>query len=789
MSSRKIVAAWVAAPVWCVLASVLELRVIGTVLVIAILGVGTAMVARHGSRGPSAVRRAAFLVELGLLVITVAATIALGSQSGTRAVDPSVQVGSMLGAALMGVGLMVLLHAQKPESAVGALFEGILCVTALAFFAWAAAAHDGAPVGAVVHVLPLLIGGLVVWLAAQVATNCRGAHEELWLLTSAAAGLLMIQVVESTGLVSGGGVHHELTWLLRMWACTIAALAFLHPSIDAAAEPVITLPGSRGLERVVAPLGLTLVAPALFSLQALRHDPPPLTSVLGGSSVLALLVAVFLVRLVHEGARAEFRAHHDPLTGLPHRALFHDRLDVALSNAQRSGTCVGLMFLDLDRFKTINDSLGHTIGNQLLQRVGERLRSCVRDADTVGRAGGDEFTILLPDVSGAAECVDVAETILRAFDTPFAVGTRQLVTSTSIGIAVYPDDGTDADSLIKNADIAMYRAKANGRNLYQVYRSDMSARAQVKHSLERSLRRAIEGGELELHYQPKLDSRTYSVVGLEALARWRHPDLGFIPPSAFIPLAEETGLIGALGEWVLEESCTHLERWKRERRAGLPVAVNISAREFVEPGVDRRVADALHRHGLDPVALELELTESIFMHNLDAASKALFRLRDIGVRCSIDDFGTGYSGLTYLSELPIVSLKIDRSFVGKIGSTATGEQIVDAVINLARSLHMKVIAEGVETGTQARFLQSRGCDQMQGLLFYPPLAVNQLDGLLSGVGAGRPRPDPDADRGLLQAPPAGAPLDAVGELLAAVCRNEDIERIDDDRVAAVLACL
>ena len=387
MSSRKIVAAWVAAPIWCVLASVLELRVIGAVLVIAILGVGIAMVARHAARGPTAVRRAAFLFELGLLVIAAAATIALGSQSGTRAVAPSVQVASMLGTALMGAGLMALLHAQKPESAIGALFEGILCVTALAFFAWAAASQDGGAVGAVVHVLPLLIGGLVVWLAAQLATNCRGAHEELWLLTSAAAGLLMIQVVESTGLVAAGGVHHELFWLLRMWACMVAALSFLHPSIDAAAEPVITPPGSRGLERVVAPLGLTLVAPALFSLQALRDDPPPLSLVLGGSSVLALLVAVFLVRLVHEGARAEFRAHHDPLTGLPHRALFHDRLDVALSNAQRSGTYVGLMFLDLDRFKTINDSLGHAIGNQLLQRVGERLRS-VRSRRRHGRSRG-----------------------------------------------------------------------------------------------------------------------------------------------------------------------------------------------------------------------------------------------------------------------------------------------------------------------------------------------------------------------------------------------------------------
>ncbi len=479
-------------------------------------------------------------------------------------------------------------------------------------------------------------------------------------------------------------------------------------------------------------------------------------------------------------------AHHDPLTGLPHRALFHDRLDVALANARRSGSHVGVMFLDLDRFKTINDSLGHSVGNNLLQRVADRLRLCVRETDTVARMGGDEFTVLLPTVNGEADCVAVAEKIIQAFAEPFRISARELVTSTSIGIAVFPDSGPDADALVKNADIAMYRAKANGRNTYQTYTHDMSARARVKHSLESSLRRALENDALELHYQPKIDARTNEIVGLEALARWPHAELGYVSPTAFIPLAEETGLIVPLGEWVLDAACGQIQRWSTDHGLRIPVAVNLSAREFTQRRIDTRVADALERYSLAPDTLELEITESIFMQDLDAASAALFNLRDMGVRCSIDDFGTGYSGLTYLSQLPIYSLKIDQSFIRQIGTSMTGDYIVNAVITLARSLRMNVIAEGVETDIQARFLQSRGCEQMQGNLFSPPLGLTALHELFAAD---------EANFGIdLSGEPASVPeihlpSDQIAAFLHAVCTNEGIGEIDEDRVAGVLASL
>jgi diguanylate cyclase (GGDEF)-like protein len=470
--------------------------------------------------------------------------------------------------------------------------------------------------------------------------------------------------------------------------------------------------------------------------------------------------------------------------------MFHDRLDVALAQARRTNARVGVMFLDLDRFKSINDSLGHTVGNQLLQRVAERLQLCVRAADTVARMGGDEFMVLLPSIDGTRDCTTVAEKLLQAFAEPFSVGSRELVTSTSIGIAMFPDNGEDADTLAKNADVAMYRAKSEGRNRFQTYTPDMTARAQVKLSLESSLRIALESDALELYYQPKIDTKTHEIVGLEALARWQHRDFGFVPPTAFIPLAEESGLIVPLGEWVLESACAQIRQWSDTADLLIPVAINLSAREFTHTRVDTRIAAALERHHLSPDLLQLEITESIFMHDLGAAREALINLRNMGVRCSIDDFGTGYSGLTYLSQLPIYSLKIDQSFIQKIGFSPNGDRIVDAVIALARGLNMRVIAEGVETEGQATFLFSHGCDEMQGLLFCPPLSAGALT---EQLGSWSDPSSPHEARPLRAATvvPTNQAIRAeeVTRLLQALCTNQSIAASDEAGIPGVLAAL
>jgi diguanylate cyclase (GGDEF)-like protein len=409
------------------------------------------------------------------------------------------------------------------------------------------------------------------------------------------------------------------------------------------------------------------------------------------------------------------------------RLLFEDRLQRALVQADRSNSAVSVMFLDLDRFKDINDSLGHAVGNDLLKAVVKRLQGCLREHDTLARFGGDEFTFLIPD-SGRKDghIVDFAERLLDRFEDPFSVGGRQLTVKASIGVAVSPWDGADADTLLKHADTAMYQAKAAGRNTYQVFDSAMSARARLRFALEDSLRGAVESGRLAVHYQPKLDMKSGDIVGVEALARWRHPSLGFIPPWAFIPLAEETSLVATLGEWVLDVACRQAQGWQDEGLPAIPVAVNLSPRQFAHQPVVEMVTTVLKRTGLNPALLELEVTESVLMERVDEVVASLNELRALGVRCSIDDFGTGYSALTYLAEMPIDAIKIDRSFIQRIDAEASGSSIVGAVIALAHSLDLIVVAEGVESDEQLQFLDVHGCDQVQGFRFSPPVPASEI---------------------------------------------------------------
>ncbi len=424
-------------------------------------------------------------------------------------------------------------------------------------------------------------------------------------------------------------------------------------------------------------------------------------------------------------------AYFDVLTGLPNRRLFTDRLQLAIANAHRHGHLMAIMFLDLDLFKRINDSLGHGVGDQVLVETATRVGHCVREGDTVARLGGDEFTVLLPEIDHVEDAAKLAERVISHVKQPFLIGDHELYVTTSIGIAVYPADGTSVESLIKNADTAMYRAKDLGRNSFQLYTPAMNALSFERLSMEASLRHALVRDEFRLAYQVKVDLVSGHMSGVEALVRWHHPELGLVSPVDFIPLAENMGVISDIGEWVLTAACRQCKHW---HDLGLPpvrIAVNVSALQFRETDMPAVVARALKETGLAPQFLELELTETVLMQRVDDVVQVLKELRTMGCRISIDDFGTGYSSLSYLKRMPIDALKIDRSFVNDIFGedsqvTEEGAEIVSTIINLAHNLKLKAIAEGVETAEQAAFLRSKGCDEVQGFLISRPVSGEDL---------------------------------------------------------------
>jgi diguanylate cyclase (GGDEF)-like protein/PAS domain S-box-containing protein len=429
--------------------------------------------------------------------------------------------------------------------------------------------------------------------------------------------------------------------------------------------------------------------------------------------------------------RLHHLAHHDGLTDLPNRILFMDRLGQALSRVRWHMRLVAILFLDLDHFKRINDTLGHDVGDLLLKAVAERLSSCVRAGDTVARMGGDEFTIILADVAQAEDVPKVAQKIIDAIAKPFLLAGHELFVTTSMGISLFPDDGQDVQTLLKNADAAMYRAKEQGRNHYQHYSPVMNVRTLERLALESSLRHALERKELLLHYQPRVDLNTGQIICVEALLRWQYPDLGLIPPNQFIHLAEETGLIIPIGEWVLHTACKQNKLWQAMGLLPIRVAVNLSPRQFEEKNFVETIARVLKDTGLDPNYLELELTENLVMKNAESSIATLRQLNAMGIQISIDDFGTGYSSLSYLRRFPIHSLKIDQSFVRDITTDPDDSVIVTAMIILAHSLKLKVIAEGVETKEQLDFLRSLKCHEMQGYLFSKPLPENEMTRLLA----------------------------------------------------------
>jgi diguanylate cyclase (GGDEF)-like protein/PAS domain S-box-containing protein len=423
-------------------------------------------------------------------------------------------------------------------------------------------------------------------------------------------------------------------------------------------------------------------------------------------------------------------AHYDHLTGLPNRPLFYDRLKQSLAQGHRSSRSVAVVFVDLDHFKIVNDTLGHAAGDRLLQEVAHRLKQTLRASDTVGRLGGDEFAIILADLASSNEAEIVAQKLMHALEHPFEVEGHELFVMASAGIALSAIDGDDADTLIQNADTAMYRAKEMGRSNWQFYKADMNARSLERISLDTDLRRALERNEFVLHYQPKVAVASGMITGMEALVRWEHPELGLVPPGRFIHILEDNGLIVPVGEWVVMEACRQLRFWSKQGVPVVPVALNLSGRQLQQNDLERRIRHIVSEAAIDPRLLELEITESVLMRNPEQAARLLRQLKELGMRLSVDDFGTGYSSLAYLKSFPLDTLKIDRSFVEDVVSSSDDAAIVQAIVALARSLKLTTVAEGVENISQLALLTAVGCNEYQGYYFSAPLVADKMASLL-----------------------------------------------------------
>ncbi|MFV0276119.1 MAG: putative bifunctional diguanylate cyclase/phosphodiesterase [Parahaliea sp.] len=488
-----------------------------------------------------------------------------------------------------------------------------------------------------------------------------------------------------------------------------------------------------------------------FEAGATQYKTKPVNWSLLGRDVQYLLRASnALNALKRQEDRLRYLAYYDPLTNLPNRRSFNEQLNRILKRSQRRGTHAALIFIDLDHFKRINDSIGHGRGDRLLVEIAKRLSTELRQGDTVSyvadgnsdfeedagpgteiaRLGGDEFTVILSEVPGASHVESIARRLLRSLSEPIALQSHNPVVTPSIGIALYPQDGTDPDSLVRNADTAMYAAKAEGRSCYRFYNEEMNARAVEQLKMEEELRHAMRNHELELRYQPQVSSADGEVVGMEALLRWKHPQRGIVSPTEFIPVAERTGQIIELGEWVMEEVARHCEHWNTLSLPQFRVSVNVSSIQFSQHDLAQRFATILNRAGLPAERLEIELTESAIMTDAESNTDKLRELKTLGLALAVDDFGTGYSSLSYLKRFPIDTLKIDKSFITDLGS-ADGAAIVDAILALSKSLNLRVIAEGIETEDQLRFLLQRNCELLQGYFFSRPVYPEDVPTVLT----------------------------------------------------------
>ena len=468
-----------------------------------------------------------------------------------------------------------------------------------------------------------------------------------------------------------------------------------------------------------------------------------------GGSLLLLFVILQLYRLSRELAQSrqraveeqmahaqqvEYLAFHDGLTGLPNRSLFSKLLAQSISNAKRYNHKLAVLFLDLDRFKQINDTLGHDAGDELLKEVANRLRSCLRESDTVARLGGDEFVAILPELQEEGYSASVAKKILAVVAEPFMLAGQEYRVTVSVGISTFPQDGEDEQTLTKTADIAMYQAKQEGKNNFQFYSDKLNANSLERLALESGLRHALDNNEFELHYQAKRDSRNGQITGMEALLRWNHKDLGTVAPMKFIPVAEESGLIISIGRWVLQTACAQNVAWQKQGLPRLSISVNMTARQFFDDNLLRDLAKILKETKMDPSLLELEITESLLMRDIEKTLHILNELKNMGVLIAIDDFGTGYSSLTTLQQFPLNTIKIDRSFIKNVAKSPGDKALTEAIIAMGRALSLTVVAQGVETKAQADFLRKKSCDEFQGFYFYKPVPADEIPQMLRDQG-------------------------------------------------------
>jgi diguanylate cyclase (GGDEF)-like protein len=480
-------------------------------------------------------------------------------------------------------------------------------------------------------------------------------------------------------------------------------------------------------------------------LAAVNHNLQSYIWRAAGGSLVLLFVIFQLGRLSRELARSrqeaveeqvehakrvEYLAFHDGLTGLPNRSLFSKLLTQSINNAKRYNRKLAVLFLDLDRFKQINDTLGHEAGDDLLKEVARRLQSCLRESDTVARMGGDEFMAILPELADENYSATVAKKILAAVAEPFTLAGQEYRVTVSVGISTHPQDGEDEQTLTKNADIAMYLAKQEGKNNFKFYSDKLNANSLERLSLESGLRHALENNEFELHYQAKRDSRNGQITGMEALLRWNHQDLGTVAPMKFIPVAEESGLIVPIGKWVLRTACAQNVAWQKQGLPRMSISVNMTARQFFDDHLVRDLKAILKETGMAPDLLELEITESLLMRDVDKTLSILNELKNMGILIAIDDFGTGYSSLTTLQQFPLNTIKIDRSFIKNVAKSPGDKALTEAIIAMGRALSLTVVAQGVETKAQADFLRKKSCDEFQGFYFYKPVPANEVPGLL-----------------------------------------------------------
>jgi len=653
---------------------------------------------------------------------------------------------------------------RKANMAIGVYFAALLLF--------------GPPIAMALAAGSQLVGGGTLLLQRDLGS---GRSRSSWRSMVFNAGQFSL-AIGLAGLLSFGGVLPLAPFLpsplLRPWLLVgAAATAYL---VNSGAVAVMV-----ALQRHWQPwavwrtdrLAITLEAAGVLSLGVVgallaRVEPWALLLLVAPCSLLQVSL-LRGARLLSErkavAAQLAHQAFHDPLTGLPNRALLDDRLSQALR--RRQATAVAVLFVDLDNFKVVNDSLGHTVGDRLLVAVAQRLQQAVRPEDTVARLGGDEFIILLEDAADPAGAVQVATRIRNAVQMPFQVEGHELVVTASVGIA-RERAGIDPGELLRQADIALYQAKGTGKDRYALADAGTMARATQRFSLETDLRQALDRGELCLHYQPRVVAGTGLITGMEALVRWTHPALGNLIPSAFLPLAEETGLILPLGEWILTEACRQARVWQR-RDSSVPaivVSVNLSGRQFRQPDLVAMVARAIAATELAPACLELELTESIAMEDVDSAVAVLQRLKALGVRVALDDFGTGYSSLRALHRLPLDTLKIDRSLVLDVGQDRRTFAILQAVITVGETLGLAVVAEGVETQEELDEIRALGCDQVQGFYFSRPLPVAAMTALLTQGGVCHPSAGGATTNSLPVAAPAGPGR-----------RRQPQRRIDDDR--------